>query len=118
MAQRVPRGISGKLIAVLDHIRSGIGEHSESIVKAYKARGMEPPARLLSDNVPTPKNGELLYWEGFLELATTRQSAGLPIPWTAIDAYTRALPVYDGELFRWVIRRLDNHLLKEAREND
>lgn len=59
----------------------------------------------------------MLYWYGFTELSTTRPFAGAQIPWNHIVLYGRVNGAPDPELFLWVIRRIDNHVLQEAKHH-
>ncbi len=99
---RSSRGKSdGKLTDVLDHqLRIGDAKVAESIVAAYKERGLTPPENV--ENPPAIRQEYLVYWEAYRDLVSERRTPRGPIPALAVIAYADAYGLDREELKRIV----------------
>ena len=98
-----------KLINVLDHmLRVGDEAVSESIIKAYRERGLTPPEHL--EAPPTIKPGHYVYWEAYQDLQTERVHPRGTIPINAIVKYAQAYQL-DFDVLKRIIWRVDKTLL-------
>ena len=106
-----PRGTSrGKLTAVLDHqLRIGDQEVSESIVAAYKERGLQPPGHIIDP--PDIRPEFLIYWQAYRDLQTERRTPRGAIPVNAIFLYADLLEV-DRDRLKRIVWEVDNTLLE------
>lgn len=105
-----PRRASlGKLAEVLDHqLRIGDQEVSESIVAAYKERGLQPPEHITDP--PDIRPEFLIYWQAYRDLQTERRTPRGAIPVNAIFLYADLLDV-DRDRLKRIIWEVDNTLL-------
>lgn len=105
-----PRRASlGKLAEVLDHqLRIGDEEVSESIVAAYKERGLQPPEHITDP--PDIKPEFLIYWQAYRDLQTERRSPRGSIPVNAIFLYADLLEV-DRDKLKRIVWEVDKTLL-------
>ena len=104
------RGASrGKLTAVLDHqLRIGDEEVSETIVAAYKERGLQPPEHITDP--PNIKPEFLIYWQAYRDLQTERRGPRTPLPVNAIFDYADRLDL-DRDRLKRIIWEVDKTLL-------
>lgn len=110
------RGSGGKLTAVLDHrLRIGDQEDSESVVAAYKARGLTPPEHLTDP--PQIQLRFLVYWEAFQDLQTERVHPRATIPIIAIIDYAGRYGL-DPDTLKRIVWKLDRVLLEYWRGMD
>lgn len=112
-----PRGASrGKLTAVLDHqLRIGDQEVSESIVAAYKERGLQPPGHIIDP--PDIKREFLIYWQAYRDLQTERRTPRGALPVNAIFDYADRVGLDPDQLKR-IIWEVDKTLLEYWKELD
>ncbi len=104
------RGRGGKLTAVLDHaLRVGDVEVSESIIAAYKERGLTPPEHL--EAPPTIDPQFFVYWEAYQDLQTERRTPRGRIPVLAIVKYCQAYGL-DPDTVKRIVWKVDTVLLK------
>ena len=100
----------GKLVDVLDHqLRIGDEEVSEKIVRAYKARGLQPPEHIAEP--PDIEPHFFVYWEAYQDLQGERRSPRGTIPITAIVDYCRAYGL-DPDLLKRIVWKVDKVLLE------
>ncbi len=98
------------MTAVLDHqLRIGDADVSESIIAAYKERGLQPPEHL--QDPPNIEPEFLIYWTAWKDLQTERASPRKPIPVNAIFAYAERIGVDQGRLKR-IVWEVDKTLLE------
>ncbi len=114
---RSPRGKSdGKLTDVLDfQLRVGDVKVAESIVAAYKERGLTPP-----DSVETPPAIApefLVYWEAYRDLISERRTPRGPIPALSVIAYADAYGL-DRESLKRIVYAVDRVLTDHWRAQD
>ena len=102
------RGKSGgKLTDVLDHqLRIGDAKVAESIIAAYKERGLTPPESI--GNPPAIRQEYLVYWEAYRDLISERRQPRGPIPALAVIQYADAYGLDRDELKRivWSVDRV------------
>ena len=112
-----PRGASGgKLTAVLDHqLRIGDQEVSESIVAAYKERGLQPPGHIT--NPPDIRPEFLIYWQAYRDLQTERRTPRGALPVNAIFDYADRVAL-DRDQLKRIIWEVDKTLLEYWKELD
>lgn len=104
------RASRGKLTAVLDHqLRIGDGEVSESIIAAYKERGLQPPEHIADP--PDIKSEFLIYWQAYRDLQTERRTPRGAIPVNAIFEYADGLGV-DRDQLKRIVWEVDKTLLE------
>ncbi len=97
------------MTAVLDHqLRIGDEEVSESIVAAYKERGLQPPGHITDP--PDIRPEFLIYWQAYRDLQTERRTPRGPIPVNAIFLYADLLEV-DRDRLKRIVWEVDNTLL-------
>jgi hypothetical protein len=106
-----PRGGGkGKLTAVLDHqLRIGDAQLSETIIAAYKERGLQPPEHI--EKPPQIEGRFLVYWEAYQDLQTERVHPRGRIPIGAITDYALNAGV-DVDTLKRIVWRVDNVLLE------
>ncbi len=109
--QGVPRrGRKGKLTAVLDHqLRIGDAKVSDTIIAAYKERGIQPPEHL--EEPPLIESRFTVYWEAYRDLQTERVNPRGTIPFNAIGAYARQFGL-DVDRLKRIIWKVDEVLLE------
>ncbi len=108
--RRPRRGRGGKLTAVLDHaLRVGDAEVSESIIAAYKERGLTPPDHL--EAPPLIEPAFFVYWEAYQDLQTERRTPRGRIPVLAIVKYCQAYGL-DADTVKRIVWKVDAVLLK------
>lgn len=97
------------MTAVLDHqLRIGDEEVSESIVAAYKERGLQPPEHLADP--PDIKPEFLIYWQAYRDLQTERRTPRGAIPVNAIFEYADRVGV-DRDQLKRIVWEVDKTLL-------
>jgi len=97
----------GKLTDVLDHqLRIGDVKVAESIIAAYKERGLTPPENI--ENPPEIRQEFLVYWEAYRDLISERRQPRGPIPALAVIQYADAYGLDRDELKRiiWSVDRV------------
>lgn len=109
---RSSRGKSdGKLTDVLDHqLRVGDAKVAESIIAAYRERGLTPPENI--EKPPAIRQEFLVYWEAYRDLISERRSPRGPIPALSVIQYADAYGLERESLKRIVYavdRVLTNH---------
>ena len=104
------RGRKGKLTAVLDHqLRIGDAQLSDTIIAAYKERGLTPPEHI--EAPPHIEQRFLVYWEAYQDLQTERVHPRGRIPIGAIASYAREAGVEVDTLKR-IVWKVDEILLE------
>ena len=103
-------GGKGKLTAVLDHqLRIGDAQLSDTIIAAYKERGLTPP-----EHIETPPQIEgrfLVYWEAYRDLQTERRQPRGKIPIGSITRYARDYGL-DPDTLKRIVWTVDATLLE------
>ena len=114
---RSSRGKSdGKLTDVLDHqLRVGDAKVAESIIAAYKERGLTPPENI--ENPPAIAPEFLVYWEAYRDLISERRSPRGPIPALSVIAYADAYGL-DREALKRIVYKVDRVLTDHWRAQD
>lgn len=103
-------GSRGKLTAVLDHrLRIGDAAANESIINAYKERGLQPPEAI--EDPPRIKLAYFVYWEAYQDLQSERHTPRGAIPITAILSYAQGYGLDPDQLKR-IVWSVDRVLLK------
>lgn len=98
------------MTAVLDHqLRIGDDEVSETIVAAYKERGLQPPEHIVEP--PDIKPEFLIYWQAYRDLQTERRTPRGSIPVNAIFEYADGLGV-DRDQLKRIVWEVDKTLLE------
>ena len=98
------------MTAVLDHhLRIGDSEVSESIIAAYKERGLQPPEHL--QEPPNIKPEFLIYWSAWKDLQSERSSPRGAIPVNAIFAYAARLGL-DRDRLKRIVWEVDKTILE------
>lgn len=107
---------NGKLTAVLDqHLRVGDEQVSETIIAAYKERGLQPPGHL--EAPPSVREEFVVYWEAFQDLITERKGHREAIPVTAILAYARHYGL-NADTLKRIVWKVDRVLLSYWKAQD
>lgn len=110
------RGSRGKLTDVLDHqLRIGDEEVSESIIAAYRERGLQPPEHL--ETPPQVRPAFFVYWEAYQDLQSERRAPRGPIPITAIVSYCQAYGL-NSDTVKRIVWRVDRVLLDHWKGQD
>ncbi len=114
---RSPRGKSdGKLTDVLDHqLRVGDAKVAESIIAAYRERGLTPPENV--ENPPAIRQEYLVYWEAYRDLISERRQPRGPIPALAVIQYADAYGL-DREALKRIVWAVDRVLTDHWRAQD
>lgn len=114
---RSPRGKSdGKLTDVLDHqLRVGDAKVAESIIAAYKERGLTPPENI--ENPPAIRQEFLVYWEAYRDLISERRSPRGPIPALSVIAYADAYGL-ERESLKRIVYAVDRVLTDHWKAQD
>ncbi len=114
---RSPRGKSdGKLTDVLDHqLRVGDAKVAESIIAAYRERGLTPPENV--ENPPAIRQEYLVYWEAYRDLISERRQPRGPIPALAVIQYADAYGL-DREALKRIVWAVDRVLTDYWRAQD
>jgi hypothetical protein len=114
---RSSRGKSGgKLTDVLDfQLRVGDAQVAESIIAAYKERGLTPPDHVESPPAIAPEF--LVYWEAYRDLISERRSPRGPIPALSVIAYADAYSL-DREALKRIVYKVDRVLTDHWRAQD
>lgn len=114
---RSPRGKSdGKLTDVLDfQLRVGDSKVAESIIAAYKERGLTPPDHVESPPAIAPEF--LVYWEAYRDLISERRSPRGPIPALSVIAYADAYGL-DREALKRIVYKVDRVLTDHWKAQD
>ena len=97
----------GKLSDVLDHqLRIGDVKVAESIIAAYKERGLTPPENI--EKPPAIRQEYLVYWEAYRDLISERRQPRGPIPALAVIQYADVYGLDRDELKRivWSVDRV------------
>ncbi len=95
---------------VLDHLlRVGDAEVSESIIAAYKERGLTPPDHI--QDPPDIKPEFLIYWSAWKDLQTERSRPRGSIPVNAIFAYADRLGL-DRDRLKRIVWEVDKTILE------
>lgn len=103
------RGRKGKLTAVLDHqLRIGDAKVSDTIIAAYKERGLQPPEHLEAPPLIEPRFS--VYWEAYRDLQTERVQRQATIPFNAIASYARQYGL-DVDRLKRIVWKVDEVLL-------
>ena len=98
------------MTAVLDHqLRIGDAEVSETIVAAYKERGLQPPENI--KDPPDIKPEFLIYWQAYRDLQTERRGPRAALPVNSIFAYAERVGLDHDQLKR-IIWEVDKTLLE------
>ena len=98
------------MTAVLDHqLRIGDEEVSESIVAAYKERGLQPPGHL--EDPPDIKPEFLIYWQAYRDLLSERRGPRSALPVNAIFAYADRVGL-DRDQLKRIVWEVDKTLLE------
>ena len=106
---RARRGSGGKLVEVLDHtLRIGDQKVSESIIAAYKERGLTPPEHI--EEPPLIEARFLVYWEAYQDLQTERHTPRGRIPVNAILDYADRYGI-DRDRLKRIVWEVDKVLL-------
>lgn len=109
LSRRTRGGRGGKLSEVLDHqLRIGDSEVSETIIAAYKERGLTPPENI--EDPPKIDSRFFVYWEAYRDLQSERRTPRGTIPITAIVEYCRAYRL-DPDVLKRIIWKVDRVLL-------
>lgn len=104
------RGRKGKLTAVLDHqLRIGDAKVSDTIIAAYKERGLQPPEHL--EEPPLIEKRFTVYWEAYRDLQTERINARATIPFSAIASYAQQYGL-DVDRLKRIVWKVDEVLLE------
>jgi len=114
---RSSRGKSdGKLTDVLDHqLRVGDAKVAESIIAAYRERGLTPPENI--ENPPAIRQEFLVYWEAYRDLITERGSPRGPIPALSVIAYADAYGL-DRDCLKRIVWAVDRVLTDHWKAHD
>ena len=91
----------------------------EKLVKAAKENKLPIPAAIL--NRPILHTHDLLYWECFMDLCTTRQMGGGMgyISWSAVHAWALRHELADTDEFeelRYVVQKMDEFWVDHFRQ--
>ena len=98
------------MTAVLDHqLRIGDEEVSETIVAAYKERGLQPPEHIADP--PDIQPEFLIYWQAYRDLQTERRTARGAIPVNAIFDYADRVGL-DRDQLKRIVWEVDKTLLE------
>ena len=107
---------SGKLTDVLDfQLRVGDSRVAESIIAAYKERGLTPPDHVESPPAIAPEF--LVYWEAYRDLISERRSPRGPIPALAVIQYADLYGL-DREALKRIVYKVDRVLTDHWRAQD
>ena len=114
---RSSRGKSnGKLTDVLDHqLRVGDAKVAESIVAAYKERGLQAPEHVVTP--PKILQEHLVYWEAYRDLISERRQPRGPIPALSVIAYADAYGL-DREALKRIVYAVDRVLTNHWKAQD
>ncbi len=109
-------GRGGKLTTVLDHaLRIGDSEVSETIIAAYKERGLTPPEHIEAPPKVDPRF--MVYWEAYQDLQTERRTPRGAIPVVAIVEYCQAYGLNPDTVKR-IVWKVDKVLLAHWKSKD
>lgn len=109
LSRRTRGGGVGKLSEVLDHqLRIGDSEVSETIIAAYKERGLTPPENIQDPPKIDPRF--FVYWEAYRDLQGERRTPRGTVPITAIVKYAQAYGL-DPDALKRIIWKVDKVLL-------
>jgi len=98
------------LTDVLDHLlRIGDSEVSESIIAAYKERGLQPPEHLTDP--PDVRPEFLIYWTAWKDLQSERKGPRSAIPVNAIFDYAERVGL-DQDRLKRIVWEVDKTLLE------
>lgn len=107
-------GRHGKLTEVLDHqLRIGDEKVADSIIAAYKERGLTPPEHI--ESPPQIRADYIAYWEAYRDLISERKTPRGPIPALSIIQYADAygLPRESLKRIVWAVDKvLTDHWTK------
>ncbi len=106
----------GKLTDVLDHqLRVGDAKVAESIIAAYKERGLTPPENI--ENPPAIAPEFLVYWEAYRDLISERLQPRGPIPALSVIQYADAYSL-DREALKRIVYKVDRVLTDHWKAQD
>lgn len=98
------------MTAVLDHhLRIGDEEVSESIVAAYKERGLQPPEHITDP--PDIRPEFVIYWQAYRDLQTERPGPRAHLPVNSIFAYADRVGL-DRDQLKRIVWEVDKTLLE------
>ncbi len=114
---RSSRGKShGKLIDVLDfQLRVGDAKVAESIIAAYKERGLTPPEHV--EEPPAIQPEYLVYWEAYRDLISERLQPRGPIPALSVIQYADAYGL-DRDSLKRIVYAVDRVLTDHWKAQD